>query len=725
MLRPDDVLANYRVVRHLGGGSSAEVFEVEHLTLGSRHALKVLNRQWVEDPELRGRFLAEGRMLAGLRSPHLVRVTDTLAEPGVAALVMDRLEGETLRDRLERDGALPVDEAVRITRGILDGLAVAHGAGIVHRDVKPENLFLTADGPVLIDFGIAKGPGGDRTTQRAMGTCAYMSPEQVRDTANVDARSDLFSLGAVLWEMLTGSPAFEGPTAFASMEAVLAGPTRPPSADEPAVPGWLDAAVMEALAVDPRERIPSAAAFHQRLDERSPAPPEEPAPVVPVQPERPARPAPTGWSAGRVLFVLLAGIAAMTLLAGAGVATLAWIYRPATVRDLSVVSDDCGQVVVEADVRARDAELTVTVDGRSIHQAVVQGRQPLITSTRTRRGRDAEIVVALGRTRKRVVHRVQGTEPRLGLVGGTAGQPLRAELVGTCLPKDLRYEGQIGSQAVGGPLAPGQPLTLPATDLPPGRHAVELRVLDGDRVVTMANRALLVGGVPPADDQDMDGVPAPRDCDDQDPRVSPDQPEAAFPNGRDDDCDGLVDEGTIAFDDDGDGLSERDGDCDDADPDVRPGARELPDCRDQDCDGAIDEGVERPQVDDVYAPNRTRETAYDLRTGDKTAFTQTLDLVFADAQDASWFRFHSDDGSFDAWSIEVHGETLPAETVFDVQVVPLDGRRSGATRIRAGSAPLVVTGRGFADDSGDYLLHIQPVDLPRPWCPARWVLRSR
>lgn len=735
MLRPDDVLENYRVVRHLGGGSSAEVFEVEHVTLGSRHALKVLNRQWVEDAELRGRFLAEGRLLASLRSDQLVRVTDTLASPGVAALVMDLLVGETLRDRLEREGALPVDDALRIVRALLEGLAVAHLAGVVHRDVKPENVFLESDGGVrLIDFGIAKGLTGDRTTQRAMGTCAYMSPEQVRNTAGVDARSDLFAVGAILWETLTGAPAFEGPTAFASMEAVLAGVVAAPSSIRSEVPAWLDGVVAHALAVAPNDRIQSAAAFLEDLQTprttnvpvvgEAVALAESPVADAPVADAPPARR--RGSIGPQVLLALVLGVFALCLLAVGTVGTLAYVYRPASVKRLSVESTDCGDLSITADVRARDADLTLTVDGLPVLTDHVAGQRVVEAVAKARRGTVVDVVLVVGGRQRSIEHRVAGVEPALTLsLPVDSGDPVRATLTGSCMPAKLRYEGRVAGKVVEGAVGPDETLTFDLGELAPGRHGVELRILDDKGIVTMANSVLFAGSQPNSDDRDDDGVPAFRDCNDLDPTVGPNQEERDYPNGVDDDCDGLVDEGTEAYDDDRDGLSERDGDCDDADPDVRPGRPELPDCRDQNCNGAIDEGVERPAVDDLYEPNGTVDQALDLGTDDANSFTRDLDLVFADADDTAWFRFHSDDGTFDAWGIDIVGTRLPADSVFEVEVVPEHDGGRGTARMRHGSDPLRISGRALVSDSGTYLLRIDPVTLPRPWCPARWTVRSR
>ncbi|MCB9693700.1 MAG: protein kinase [Alphaproteobacteria bacterium] len=735
MLRPGEVIGTYEVVQRIGGGSSAEVFEVVHVTLKTRHALKVLQSQWLENAELRGRFLAEGKLQAGFRSPHLVRVTDTLAEPGVAALVMDLLTGETLRDRLERQGRVPWETAVRWAMEALTGLEVAHAAGVVHRDVKPENLFLDrSEGEErvrVIDFGIAKGADHRTTQAGTLGTCAYMSPEQVKDAGEVDARTDVFAVGAVLWEMLAGHPAFEGRTAFASMQAVLDDDPGLPSALAPDVPAWLDAAVARALSKERGTRWPTARAFREALESRDVTMPAPAKKALPADaPAAPAAP-PARRGVGFYLLLVLAGLFGIGAVGATTLATLAWIYRPPVVHDLTITSDPCGRTTVDADIYARAHDVVFTVDGREVHvEADHHGRSHSVATTDLPPGSEVEIEVRAGSSRRTVTHRVEGTPTQLVLElpsdarEGSIG-PVRARLEGSCLPTGLVYAAAIGGRTSEGPVSAGSSVALDASGLKTGRHAIEVRILRGDEVVTMAHGTLFVGERPPPNDQDMDGYERPADCNDLDPMVNPGVQELAFPNGVDDDCDGKIDEGTVAYDDDGDGLAERDGDCNDADPGVRPGATELPDCRDQDCDGEIDEGLTLPQKDDRYEPNGDKASAHDLGTDGARSFSRDLDLVFTGTDDESWFTFYSDDGGWDAWGIDVTAVRLPQDSTLLFEVLDDAGFRRGSLTVDSEGEKLLVTGRGFRDDSGHYRLRVVPSKLVRPWCPAVVRLEAR
>lgn len=724
-LRPGETVGTYEVVRRVGGGASADVFEVVHITLGTRHALKVLQAQWVEDPDLRARFLAEGRLQAGFRSPHLVRVTDTLASPGIAALVMDFLEGETLRDRLDREGKVAPVEAVRFVREALEGLAVAHGLGVVHRDIKPENLFLEKvegkDCLRVIDFGIAKGVGGNRTTQRGtLGTCAYMSPEQVEDAADVDARTDLFALGAVLWEMLVGRPAFEGKTAFASMQAVLDADPGAPSKQVPGLPGWLDDVVRRALDKERSGRFPSASAFQEALEQKQVA-------VV----ERKAAPPP---SKGRGIGVWLALVAALlvglpTVVLG-GLAVLYLLFRPPEVHELEVETALCGETVITVDARSRTEPVVLTVDGVEVLSEAIGGRGTVTHRMTLTPGQQATIEASAGSARETAVHRAPGVATALVIdapKGAREGavRNLKVEVVGSCVPDGLRLQGTAAGRPVDLPVTSNVPVSVDVQGATAGRHGIELEVKKGDELVTRSSATLFVGERPPPNDQDMDGHERPADCNDQDPTVNPGQPESSEPNGVDDDCDGKIDEGTVAYDDDGDGMSELQGDCNDADRAIRPGRKELADCRDQDCDGEVDEGVTLPQKDDVYEPNDSKNDPHDLVTQSVRAFTKDLRVVFRDEDDEAWFRFHSDDGGWDDWGIDVSGTELPADSVIALEVYDFGGTSRGLLLAEEEGRELQVRGRAFRDDSGVYLLRVRPVKLLKPWCPAVLKLESR
>jgi eukaryotic-like serine/threonine-protein kinase len=261
----------YRVVCLLGAGGMGSVYEVEHVELGRRYVLKSLLRTLASRQDLIARMRNEWRALGKLQHPNIVDILNAGTTTGdVPYYVMERLDGETVRDRLQREGKLPVEEAACIARGTLFGLAAAHDIGIVHRDIKPANIFLTRDGAVkVLDFGVAqvrRSEGDQKITAQglAIGTPRYMSPEQASgDTA--DARSDLYATGLLLFEMIAGEGPFDdlGDTSQ-QMLAHLHRPPRPLSRLTD-VPAELESIVKRALAKRPQDRPRSAEAMAAEL----------------------------------------------------------------------------------------------------------------------------------------------------------------------------------------------------------------------------------------------------------------------------------------------------------------------------------------------------------------------------------------------------------------------------------------------------------------------------
>ncbi len=286
------IAGKYRVLRVLGRGGMGVVYEAENTWTGRRVAVKVLADER-RDAEQVARFLQEARTTATLRHPAVVDVLDMGRDPDTQDLylVQELLVGETLRARLDRDGALAPAEAVRVVRAVLEGLAAAHAAGVVHRDVKPSNVMLTDGGarPRLIDFGIAKAAAGDASavetsTGQILGTPAYMAPEQLRGERSVDAQADVWSAGAVLYECLSGRAPFRADNYNLLVYAVLSGEARPLRDAVPDVPPGLAAVVDRALSPDRARRYASAAAMLDALDA-----PWDRAPDPPAAPPRPAR----------------------------------------------------------------------------------------------------------------------------------------------------------------------------------------------------------------------------------------------------------------------------------------------------------------------------------------------------------------------------------------------------------------------------------------------------
>ncbi|HSE68085.1 MAG TPA: protein kinase [Gemmatimonadales bacterium] len=269
----------YRIERELGQGGMATVFVAHDLKHDRQVAIKVLR------PELAAmigsdRFLQEIRVTARLRHPHILPLYDSGAVGGVLYYVSPLVEGGSLKARLEREGKIPAAEAIRLAREVADALEFAHQHGVIHRDIKPDNILLEAGHAVIADFGIARAvsaAGSDRMTQAGVrvGTPTYMSPEQASGEVEVDGRADIYSLGVVLYEMLSGKPPFTGQTLQALMAAVLAREATPLPAS-PDVPPELSKAVSKAMGKNPSDRFASARDFSEalRVHEAPPAPGE-------------------------------------------------------------------------------------------------------------------------------------------------------------------------------------------------------------------------------------------------------------------------------------------------------------------------------------------------------------------------------------------------------------------------------------------------------------------
>jgi tRNA A-37 threonylcarbamoyl transferase component Bud32/TolB-like protein len=266
----------YLVLRELGAGGMAVVYLAEDLRHGRPVAVKVLRSELAATlgPE---RFLQEIRIAARLRHPHIVPLYDSGEADGLLYYVMPFVEGESLRDRMRRERQLAVDEALGIAREVADALAHAHERELIHRDIKPENILLEGGHALVADFGIARAVGSAATTQLTatglvIGTPAYMSPEQALADAAVDARSDVYALGCVLYEMLAGEAPFAAPTAQASIARRLAEPVPQIRHIRDAVPARLEQAIMTALARVPADRFRSAREFRDALTGAQEAP---------------------------------------------------------------------------------------------------------------------------------------------------------------------------------------------------------------------------------------------------------------------------------------------------------------------------------------------------------------------------------------------------------------------------------------------------------------------
>ncbi|HXX69017.1 MAG TPA: protein kinase [Polyangiaceae bacterium] len=256
----------YRLLRPLGKGGMGLVFEAEHLRLGQRVAIKFLRPDLVALPDACSRFEREARASARLRGPHVVQVLDVDTDrDGLPYIVMERVTGRDLEAELRARGRLPIAEAVDCVLQACAALTEAHSAGIVHRDLKPSNLFLADECGTrvlkVLDFGISKISHEPETSVTSaaitLGTPLYMSPEQVRSSKDVDERSDIWSLGVILYELLAGSPPFSGSTT-AAIAAIVADAVPSLGKLRPEIPMQLDRVIARALAKSPSDRYPSA-----------------------------------------------------------------------------------------------------------------------------------------------------------------------------------------------------------------------------------------------------------------------------------------------------------------------------------------------------------------------------------------------------------------------------------------------------------------------------------
>ncbi|HEY2731440.1 MAG TPA: serine/threonine-protein kinase [Polyangia bacterium] len=277
---------NYRVLSLLGEGGMGAVYLAEHPGIGRRVAVKVLHKQFTGDEQLLGRLLNEARAANAIRHPNIIEILDSgMREDGVPYLVMELLEGESLGGRIRRLGPLPLAEVIAFTLQTASALGAAHKKGIVHRDLKPDNLFVVGtadesgrvevDGPneriKVLDFGIAKlqmpQPGDSVKTRTGtlMGTPVYMSPEQCRGTKTVDHRSDVYSLGIIVYEMLIGRPPFMSDGFGELVNMHLNVPPPSPRAARPEISEQLDAIVLKMLAKNPEDRYPDMASLTSAL----------------------------------------------------------------------------------------------------------------------------------------------------------------------------------------------------------------------------------------------------------------------------------------------------------------------------------------------------------------------------------------------------------------------------------------------------------------------------
>jgi serine/threonine protein kinase len=392
-------VGNYRIVEEIGRGGMGVVYRAEHALIGQTVAIKVLHPECSARPDIVSRFFNEARAAAQVKHPGIVGILDFGYHAEQAYLVMELLEGETIADRLHRQGRLPEARVVAYTRQLANALAAAHQKGIIHRDLKPENAFLVADAEApggervkVLDFGVAKltadaAPADKTRTGAVIGSPAYMSPEQCRGSTQVDARSDVYALGCMMFEMACGDLPFTGEGGGEVLAKHIYEPAPRPRARVPTLSAELEKVILRCMAKAPADRFASAADLAHALD-RWPPPPAVRESIVRTTPfERTSLSSTTlGGSAAearspkrrrRAVVAVGAGLSVL-----AGTTILLWRLRPPM--DIPTVTPVVTALVNTIDARppppAPDAapppsrmirlDIVTTPEGATVYRAV-------------------------------------------------------------------------------------------------------------------------------------------------------------------------------------------------------------------------------------------------------------------------------------------------------------------------------------------------------------------
>jgi eukaryotic-like serine/threonine-protein kinase len=442
----------YRFARKLGSGGMADVWLAEDTELSRNVAIKVLHERFAQDGQFVERFRREAANAAGLQHPNVVGVFDRGEFDGSYYIAMEYVEGSSLKELIDR--GLSVPQATEIARQILAAARFAHEHGIVHRDIKPHNVIVDPEGRVrVLDFGIARAGASEITqTGSVMGTAQYLSPEQAQGL-EVTAASDLYSVGVVLYEMLTGRVPFEGDSAVAVALKQVSEQPAPPSALNPAVPAALDRVVLRALAKEPANRFASAQEFSSALDAAEADPsgaglgdtamfgavavPEEAAPAAAEEVRRRRR---SRWIIAGVLVALLAALAIYALTRPDRVNVPSVLDRDVDRAEL--VLEEAGfEVAVEPVASTADRDVVLEQDPRAGEEAE---EGSTVTLTVSSGPGEAEVPDVVGLPLREAVAELQDADFRVE----EETQPSESVDEGTVISTDPRpgEEARVGSR---------------------------------------------------------------------------------------------------------------------------------------------------------------------------------------------------------------------------------------------------------------------------------------
>ncbi len=376
-VQPGQMLGPYRIINQIGKGGMATVYKAYQASVDRYVAIKVLPSQLAESPEFARRFQQEARIIAKLEHPHILPVFDYGESDGVAYFVMRYLDAGTLKERMESRRPLPLEEIDRIFTQLAEALSYAHGHGVVHRDLKPANALIDSQGNIfLTDFGIAKllESASPRLTQTdaIMGTPAYISPEQAQSRP-VDQRSDIYSLGIILYEMATGQVPYVADTPLAVLFKHISDPLPPPSQVKPDIPPSIEQVILQALSKNPEDRFGTAAEFiaawKRAIADRDVVlqapPPDAKTQVLPPE-QTPQKPPPGTMVASRagkpaIWIIGCLAVACLALVAG-GVGVVA-MYWPASTSTAAVATPTTPPTIAVPPTEAPPATAEVNLGG--------------------------------------------------------------------------------------------------------------------------------------------------------------------------------------------------------------------------------------------------------------------------------------------------------------------------------------------------------------------------